>query len=226
MPPKHKKLNLAGRMILWGARGSEVGQFDGIRLANMRTSGGSFKQTLENSLGLIRQHDLRRYARVRGQIRWIVNNKTPSGEMEYLEELQLCMFEFFEPPWLGREVLAAIYASFLVHEATHGRIFSRGIPYDAKTRMRIERLCTREQNRFGARLAAVDPIRYPPDMLRFNFDESYWKEAGEGANLKKGISYVLRCLSKSPSEPFAAPNGGPATRLGNSGVMQGPPSVS
>jgi hypothetical protein len=28
------------------------------------------------------------------------------------------------------------------------------------------------------------------------------------------------------AEPSAAPNGGPATRLGNSGVMEGPPSVS
>jgi hypothetical protein len=28
------------------------------------------------------------------------------------------------------------------------------------------------------------------------------------------------------AEPGAAPNGGPATRLGNSGVAQGPPSVS
>ena len=28
------------------------------------------------------------------------------------------------------------------------------------------------------------------------------------------------------AEPCAAPNGGPATQLGNSGVMEGPPSVS
>jgi hypothetical protein len=28
------------------------------------------------------------------------------------------------------------------------------------------------------------------------------------------------------AEPSAAPNGGPATRLGNSGVTEGPPSVS
>jgi hypothetical protein len=226
MPAQGKKLNLAAKVILWGVRGSVVGEFDGIRLSDMRGTGGSFKQTIEEALRLIRDHDCRRYARVRAQIQWIANNKTPSGEMEYLEELRLCMFELLEPPWLGQDALAACYACFLVHEATHGYIFSRGILYDAGTRMRIERLCTREQNRFGARLAAVDPIRYPPDMLRFKFDGSYWKAAGEGASLKKGVSYVLRCLSRSPPEPFAPPNGGPATPGVSSGVAEGPPSVS
>jgi hypothetical protein len=196
MPTPGKKLNLAAKVILWGARGSLVGEFDGIHLSDMRGTGASFKQTIEDALRLIREHDCRRYGKVRAHIEWIVNNKTPSGEMEYLEELRLCMFEFLQPSWLSREALAACYACFVVHEATHGQVFSRGIRCDAGTRMRIERLCTREQNRFGARLAALDPIRYPPAMLCFKFDESYWKGAGEGTSLRKGVSYVLRCLSR------------------------------
>ena len=36
-----------------------------------------------------------------------------------------------------------------------------------------------------------------------------------------GFEYQL-----SAAEPIASPNGGPATRLGNSGVTEGPPSVS
>jgi hypothetical protein len=223
---KLNRLHPGGRLMLWVARNSEVGEIDGIHLADVRGTGAAFKQTIEQALCLIRQHDSRRFARVRGQIRWIVNSKTPSGEMEYTHELHLCMFEFLEPAWLGREVLAAAYACFLVHEATHGLISSHGIAYEAKTRMRIERLCTREQNRFGARLAAVAPIHYPPDMLRFNFDESYWKEACQRDNLKKGISYVLRCLHDAPAELGAAPNGGPAAWAANSRVGEGPPSVS
>jgi hypothetical protein len=39
-------------------------------------------------------------------------------------------------------------------------------------------------------------------------------------------SYELRVTSDHTAEPSAAPNGGPATRLGNSGVTEGPPSVS
>jgi hypothetical protein len=37
---------------------------------------------------------------------------------------------------------------------------------------------------------------------------------------------LFRFTSKSPAEPGAPPNGGPATRLGSSGVWEGPPSVS
>ena len=41
------------------------------------------------------------------------------------------------------------------------------------------------------------------------------------------LPYIHRgvCMSGN-SEPDAAPNGGPATQLGNSGVTEGPPSVS
>ena len=37
---------------------------------------------------------------------------------------------------------------------------------------------------------------------------------------------VIRQLRASKGQPCAAPNGGPATQLGNSGVTEGPPSVS
>ncbi len=43
-----------------------------------------------------------------------------------------------------------------------------------------------------------------------------------------GIALCLyqRRWDKSHSQPSASPNGGPATPLGNSGVREGPPSVS
>lgn len=46
-----------------------------------------------------------------------------------------------------------------------------------------------------------------------------------------GRAYVIRQwrrghgVSNDNAEPCAAPNGGPATQLGNSGVTEGPPSV-
>jgi hypothetical protein len=36
----------------------------------------------------------------------------------------------------------------------------------------------------------------------------------------------LRAIRQTCAEPFAAPNGGPASQLGNSGGTEGPPSVS
>jgi hypothetical protein len=37
---------------------------------------------------------------------------------------------------------------------------------------------------------------------------------------------VRRCLQRHTAEPDAPPNGGPATRLGNSGATEGPPAKS
>jgi hypothetical protein len=41
-----------------------------------------------------------------------------------------------------------------------------------------------------------------------------------------GAVRVVGPETESDAEPGAAPNGGPATPLGNSGVTEGPPSVS
>ncbi len=40
------------------------------------------------------------------------------------------------------------------------------------------------------------------------------------------LSWAVREPKKTEAEPGAAPNGGPATRVGNSGATEGPPSVS
>jgi hypothetical protein len=40
------------------------------------------------------------------------------------------------------------------------------------------------------------------------------------------VLFFLGLRRADPAEPSAAPNGGPATRLGNSGSTEGPPSVS
>jgi hypothetical protein len=40
------------------------------------------------------------------------------------------------------------------------------------------------------------------------------------------VFYLSRGRGRRIAEPSASPNGGPATQLGNSGVTEGPPSVS
>ena len=44
--------------------------------------------------------------------------------------------------------------------------------------------------------------------------------------LMLGCTVLLMVRRPNKAEPDAAPNGGPATRLGNSGATEGPPSVS
>lgn len=75
------------------------------------------------------------------------------------------------------------------------------------------------QNTWGD--AGIDPeafgSRLLPESRRWwNSLNKFWQ---------KEIPYVGADL-KTKTEPDAPPNGGPAERLGNSGVIDGPPSVS
>ena len=65
----------------------------------------------------------------------------------------------------------AYYASVLVHEATHGRLYSLGIPYNTYTRSRCERLCRCEQKRFAQHLPQV----YDYTTLIPDFNEADWQ---------------------------------------------------
>jgi len=58
-------------------KSSEVGQVDGIVLIDVRNRGSGFKTTIENSLQLIREHDPRRYIRVKRYVSRIANAITP-----------------------------------------------------------------------------------------------------------------------------------------------------
>jgi hypothetical protein len=112
--------------------------------------------------------------------------------IEYNSRIRACSIEFFTIPDVSEDILAAGHACFLVHEATHGVIESRGIQYDGLNRVRIERLCLAEQNRFAARLAAADPERYPLNLLHMDFDESYWKGEWTAGRPRRILTFLSR----------------------------------
>src|SRR6266404_7788327 len=143
---------------------------DGMRLANFRGQGDSFTKTIQSSLRLIQEQDPRRYARVKQHIAWIVNQVNSALGAQYQPSIRTVFTQFDEARDLSADVVIAFYACIVVHEATHGVIESRGIKMSEVTRMRIERLCTLEQNRFASRLSVHDPQRYPAALLHFSDD--------------------------------------------------------
>jgi hypothetical protein len=64
------------------------------------------------------------------------------------------------------------YAATLVHESTHGAIYSRYIGNTRGNRLRIERLCYAEQLRFLKRLDT--PGRLWSEQIAGVFDENYF----------------------------------------------------
>ncbi len=197
---------------------------DGIRIVDLRKRGDCFTRTLVGALGLVREYDPRRYKRIIRHIGWIVNEFALSRGMEYEARNRVCSVEFSEAAGIAQELLVAVYASGLIHEATHGVVISHGIPYDDQMRIRIEQLCVKEQNRFLVRLAHADPERYPLELIHVDFNESDWEPDWTMNRLQKVLRAFSRARREWKAEPHPAPNGGPATPVGNSGAPEGPGS--
>ena len=154
-----------------------------------------FLQIMQYALELIKERDPRRFARVRKHIAWIVNQVNSSLGADYQPHTRICCLQFEEAPELERDVFIAFHACILVHEATHGLIQSNGIEFTSDNRVRIERLCTTEQNRFAARLSACDPNRYPSALLQFPFDKRHWESEWEKSGLERANSFAKRWIT-------------------------------
>ncbi len=111
---------------------------------------------IAEALSLIRRYDPVRYRRcVRDLARIWVMALTSVGQ--FRESTSTCELD-------GRFVLnentsSELIASVIVHEATHARLFSTGIQYEEKARVRIERICIRRQLAFAATLPKESEAR-------------------------------------------------------------------
>ncbi len=133
-------------------------------------SKSTFLQSTRDALELVSDFDPKRYSRIRRQFRYIVNfplinlaecdHASRSCNVDYTKHL-----ETENPDWNLR-----IYACLLVHEATHGFLLGKGIPYTRKNWQRVEKLCRLEEFRFAQ---AVDPVWAAEHVLPF--DPKAWK---------------------------------------------------
>lgn len=186
--------------VEWGIKGNEVSQIDGIALIDIRKRGGSFQTTIENALSLIRQYDPRRYVRVVRYISRIVNVTLPSGSLtQYDFSTRTVNFEFREMPKNTEDERTALYACFLVAAATQGILESREIEIDQENRIRARRLYVAEHNRFVEKLSSADPLRYPSDFLRVEFNEIAKRKTGNKKFLMRLLS-VFSVFWRAASE--------------------------
>jgi hypothetical protein len=195
-------------MELRGIESSEVGRYDGIGLAHVRWRDDSrelFRETIEASLRLIQERDPRRYKRVKRHLKWIVNGVYNTSGACYDHAIRACKLEFHDFREISYEIHVACYARIIVHEATHGVIESHGLAYDEKNRVQIERICVAEQNRFAAKLVALDPERYPARLVMSEFDETHW--IPEWTATRRGRLRALwrRWLADRKAEPGPPP---------------------
>ena len=101
-------------------------------------------------------------------------SRTPGAAYDY--RTRTCRIDYEEPePTWNAELSVGWHAGNLVHEATHGVIAARGIPYEGILRERIERVCVEDQNRFFDRLRQQGFA--PAERLRRDFDATEWEFA-------------------------------------------------
>jgi len=155
----------------WLYRRQQVGQCEGINLVEFQHC-EEFASSIVEAIKLVERTDPRRFARIKSRIKWIVNDRLFRAGGEYHHLTQACFVDFhrvcdWDPQWA-----VGWCAMLLVHEATHGLIHGRGVPYTRRLRSHVERLCVKEEQRFVARLAKSQPET--ANWLKCEFNEAHW----------------------------------------------------
>lgn len=179
----------------WYLRTRSVGEVEGIVLVDYPGDTRFFRETFATALQILQQRDPRRYKRVLRHVRRIMNFPVGYSGAGYIQHLKAYATSFQPPPTeAGIRKLAIWQASMLVHEATHGLLYAHNIPYTARTRERIEQLCSTEEHRFldhvgltPESLAKVKSIRrYHPELYQKRWSSPFWRR------VKEAIRYTKR----------------------------------
>lgn len=133
------------------------------------TDDTAFIKRTREALNMIEEKDPRRFRRVQQEIRYIVNKELNASGM-YRRSTQACFVDFGRyhftkhPDWY-----LCLYAGTIIHEATHGFLYSKGFLYTSASREQIERICHAERSRFLTR--AKPEWR---DHFVNEFDPAWW----------------------------------------------------
>jgi len=180
--------NIITRILVWPyeqwfLRTRSVGEVEGIILVDYPQNTPFFRETFATALQILQQRDPHRHKRVLTHVRRIMNFPVGYSGAGYIQHLKAYATSF-QPPQAeaGIRKTAITQASMLVHEATHGLLDSRKIPFDPRTRESVEQLCSKEEHRFLRRVltpesfAKVKEIRrYHPELYQKRWSSSPWQ---------------------------------------------------
>jgi hypothetical protein len=100
-----------------------------------------------NALELIRRTDCRRFSRIQRFVKRIMLFRIRKRGVYYVVG-RICAIRPVSQARSNTNGVTHFYASILIHEATHGLLESRMLPYSQRNREQIERICFAEQTRF------------------------------------------------------------------------------
>lgn len=154
--------------------------FDAIKICDLASSDEkeqeAFGSRTVKALQLIKEYDSKRYHRVQNHLVYIVNSRILSTGL-YNHSLRSCTVRNSAFSSQGDEDWAILMlACTIIHEATHGAMLARKIPYDADYYLRVERICHQEEARFARRvLPEVDLGEYDGNWHQEMFQMGKWE---------------------------------------------------
>jgi len=145
---------------------------EGIRISHLTMSDPAvFVRATVSCLDLIRQSSPLHFRRLQRHVAYIADCAI-SGFAMYVSHSHAVKIDFAKYWRPEHEDLSLrLYAMTLVHEATHGYLCARFIPYTKRTRSRVERICGTEANRFLRHLGSEW------SQLHRTFSEDGWQIA-------------------------------------------------
>jgi hypothetical protein len=136
------------RVMLWLSSGRRI---DGLWVGTYyATNAEQVLRRVEEALALIKACDPRRYSRILKDLDRVWVNLLPGSLGQFKNSIRACEIDerFVLADTSSPEVIAAV----IVHEATHARLWKRGISYDESIRGRVEAICVRRELAFAKRL--------------------------------------------------------------------------
>ena len=171
-------------ILRWGYEKCLLQTFDGIKICDIASSNDEERQKFCSSivaaLELIKKHDPKRYCRVQRHFTYILNRCSLTAG-SYDHSFRLCEIDFSVFKFEGDEEWEIFaLADVLIHEATHGVIHTRNIPYDEAHYLRVERACHQEEGRFARRVMPnVDLGEFDENEYTALYRMNRWQYAAE-----------------------------------------------
>jgi hypothetical protein len=174
-------------------RFSKSRYLDGLWIGTWETEAEPILHRIEEALLLIKRYDRIRYDRLLRDLQrvWVLllpwslasfENRTYRCEID----TRFCLAETTTP-----ELLAAA----IVHEATHARLWRRGIGYEEAQRPRIEEICVRREIAFAAKLPNGEDARDQAERtLALCATGEYWTGAAFRERYIEGGVEILRYM--------------------------------
>jgi hypothetical protein len=182
--------NLADRLALRFSTGRYV---DGLWIGTWEDDPEPILRRIEEALSIIKRYDRVRYDRLLRDLQRIWVLVLPTGLANFTYNIYAC--EIDTRYFLAETTTPELIAAVIVHEATHARLWRRGIGYEEARRPRIEEICLRREIAFAAKLPNGEDVRDRAERtLTLCASGEYWTNAAFYERNIEGSFEALRYL--------------------------------